>query len=112
MADIGRLTIEQDGTISGRIRTLTHRLSIELEPIEADDKRSGDAPDFTVYARDGGELIPIGSAWKKTMRDGGKMLSFTLDDPSFSAPLNFAAFEDGEAFRVVWNRPRQVREAA
>ena len=37
------------------------------------------------------------------------MLSLSLDDPSFSEPLNLAAFkaEEADTLDVVWNRPRQ-----
>lgn len=96
---------------------MTHRLNLEFEPIEAVEKRGADSPDFQVYARDAGDLIPIGSAWKKTANRGREVtnfLSITLDDPSFAAPLNVAAFPDdaGDTFRVVWNRPRQMRDAA
>lgn len=116
MPDIGQLT-ERDGVFSGRIRTLTHRLSLELEPIAAGDKRGGESPDFTVYAREGGDMVPIGSAWKKESnrgRDVIRFLSITLDDPSFPAALNVAAFpnDEGDGWRIVWNRPRQLREAA
>jgi uncharacterized protein (DUF736 family) len=107
-----------DGAFSGRIRTLAHRLNLEFEPVETPDKRSAESPDFTVYARDGGDMVPIGSAWKKESNRGREVtrfLSITLDDPSFPAPLNLAAFpedHDPAQFRIVWNRPRQMREAA
>lgn len=119
MADIGQLTMEK-GALFGRVRTLSHRLMIELEPIEAGDKRGEGSPDFTCYARDAGELIAIGSAWwKVTERPRAaplRWLSLTLDDPSFPSALNVAAFpsdDDATLFRIVWNRPRmQNREAA
>lgn len=118
MPDIGHLMQDQGGAFSGRIRTLAHRLTLELEPIEPGEKRGKDSPDLTVYAKEGGDLIPVGSAWKKESdrgREVVRFLSITLDDPSFPAPLNLAAFpedHDPTQFRVVWNRPRQAREAA
>lgn len=110
--------MDQAGAFSGRIRSLTVKLSVEMEPIRPSDKRGADSPDFTVYARDAGDLIPIGSAWKKESdrgREVVRFLSITLDDPSFAAPLNVAAFpedHDPAQWRIVWNRPRQMREAA
>jgi uncharacterized protein (DUF736 family) len=115
VAAIGQLT-EDRGAFTGRIRTLSHRLAIELEPV--DEKRGDQSPDFTVYAREGGELIPLGSAWKKTAERRGeppvKFLSMTLDDPGFPAPLNIAAFPtDAGGWEIVWNRPRAAnRDAA
>lgn len=113
--DIGFLSLK-DGSFSGRVRTLAHRLNVEFEPIAAADKRGGESPDFQVYARDGGDLVPLGSAWKKTTSRGAAVVNFlsiTLDDPSFPAPLNVAAFPDeaGDTWRIVWTRPRQARDA-
>lgn len=117
MPEIGLLTEREGGVFDGRIRTLSHNLKLSLEPIQANDKRSGESPDFTVYAKVGEDLIPIGSAWKKESTRGAdvtRFLSMTLDDPSFPAPLNVAAFPGnyGNTWPIVWNRPRQMREAA
>lgn len=117
MAAIGHLT-EEKGAFYGRLRTLAVRLMIELQPNEA--PQGAEPPDFIAYARDAGELIPIGGAWKKEVQGGRnkgmRFLSMTLDDPSFAAPLNVAAFPgeaDGLPWQIVWNRPRQQgREAA
>ena len=116
MADIGHLK-EDQGSFRGKIRTLGMKLAIELHPNE--DKR-GDGPDFIAYADAGGDLVAIGGAWKKEVQaagpnKGSRFLSITLDDPSFNAPLNCAAFPggDGLPWAIVWNRPRQAgREAA
>ena len=62
---------------------------------------------------DDGEIVPVGSVWKRDIkrgdREGESMLSLSLDDPSFSEPLNLAAFkaEEADTLDVVWNRPRQ-----
>jgi uncharacterized protein (DUF736 family) len=94
------------------------KLALELHPNE--EKRGEGAPDFIAYADAGGDLVAIGGAWKKEVQAAGpnrgnKFLSITLDDPSFPAPLNCAAFpgDEGLPWSVVWNRPRQLgREAA
>lgn len=121
MPAIGYLNQEGEGVFAGRLRTLTHNLRLSLVPVDADDKRGEDSPDFTAYAVDGGDNIPLGSGWKKQRRDVrgqvvGWFISLTLDDPSFPAPLNVAAFPGdatGAPWQVVWNRPRQQnREAA
>jgi len=115
VAQIGTLT-EDRGAFEGRIRTLQFRLVVELEPVA--DKRSADSPDYIVWAKDGGDRIAVGSAWKKTVTAGAnrgdRFLSLTLDDPSFPAALNCAAFPaDGDTWDVVWTRPRQSgRDAA
>ena len=120
MPDCGFLTAnEKDAGFKGKIRTLGHRLKIELQP--NDDRRGDASPDFIVWAEADGDLIPIGSAWQKTVQarganSGRKFLSISCDDPSFPAPLNVAAFEPdapGLNWVITWNRPRQQgREAA
>ena len=116
VADIGHLT-EEKGAFFGRVRTLGFKLLIELQPNE--DRRGEGSPDFIVYAREAGDLIAIGGAWKKEVgggrNKGDRFLSITMDDPGFPAPLNVAAFPgaDGLPWTIVWTRPRAVnREAA
>ena len=118
MADIGSLLPESEG-FKGKLRTLSHKLRLELHPNE--EKRAEGSPDFIVYADEGGDLVEIGAAWLRTVQarggnNGRRFLSITLDDPSFPAPLNVAAFapdSDGLPWLITWNRPRQQgREAA
>jgi uncharacterized protein (DUF736 family) len=119
MADVGTLTMEK-GALFGRLRTLSFKLFLEFEPIEDADRRGTESPNFTVYARQDGDLIPVGAAWwKVTQRPRQpelRWLSITLDDPSFPTTLNVAAFPDEaekDLYRIVWTRPRQAgREAA
>ena len=118
MADIGSLLPENEG-FRGKLRTLSHKLLLELHP--NDEKRGEESPDFIVYAGEGGDLVQIGAAWQRRVQargvnNGRRFLSITLDDPSFPAPLNVAAFapdEGGLPWLITWNRPRQQgREAA
>ena len=118
MADIGSLLPEKEG-FKGKLRTLSHKLRLELIPNE--EKRGEGSPDFVVYADEGGDMVEIGAAWQRQVQahganKGRRFLSITLDDPSFPAPLNVAAFapdEGGLPWLITWNRPRQQgREAA
>ena len=118
MADIGNLLPENEG-FKGKLRTLSHKLRLELQP--NDDKRGDGSPDFVVYADEGGDMVEIGAAWQRQVQarganNGRRFLSITLDDPSFPAPLNVAAFQpdqDGLPWGITWTRPRQQgREAA
>jgi uncharacterized protein (DUF736 family) len=58
--------------------------------------------------------VRIGSVWKKTIkaqrRAGEEFLSLTVDEPSFPAPLNVAAFmtERPGIWDITWRR-RQDR---
>lgn len=108
MPTIGQLkkTDMDDPAFTGRIRTLTFNLSLTLRPLP---QRQESSPSFEVCA----EGVTIGSAWKKVSDRGDKFLSLTLDDPSWPAALNLAAFpgEDG-ILDVVWTRPRGGRDAA
>ena len=119
MPDCGFLTPnEKEPGFKGKIRTLSFRLNIELTP--NNDKRSDASPDFIVWAEADGDLIPIGSAWKKIVKarganSGRKFLSITCDDPEFFKPLNVAAFEPdapGLPWIISWNRPRQQSKEA
>lgn len=120
MADCGNL-LPNDGNpgFRGSIRTLSHKLKIELAQNE--EKRGQESPDFLVYASVDGDMVEIGAAWQRQVQarganNGRRFLSITLDDPSFPAPLNVAAFEpdsEGLPWPITWNRPRQQgREAA
>jgi uncharacterized protein (DUF736 family) len=119
MADCGNLLPNEGPGFRGKLRTLTHKLRLELHPNQ--DKRGGESPDLLVYADEGGDLVEIGAAWQRQVQarganNGRRFLSITLDDPSFPAPLNVAAFEpdsEGLPWLITWTRPRQQgREAA
>jgi len=113
VATIGQLSKVEGGAFKGRLRTLLVQLSIELDPVA--DKASANSPDFRVFAKVDSGAVEIGGAWKKTVeRSGAIFLSMTLDDPSFPAALNLAAFppDDDGPWDMVWNRPRQMKEAA
>lgn len=112
MASIGTLR-PKGNHLEGQITTLQFSGSLTLEPNAR--KRSEREPSHDAYTTTNhGELVRIGAAWTKAVtaagREGEEFLSITLDDPSFPAPLNIAAFKDQEpgTWNVTWRR-RQAR---
>ena len=100
MAQIGTFTLK-DGKYTGTIRTMTINVKAQLVPVP--DKPSEAAPDYRLYAG-GAEL---GAAWKQESKDSDKpYLAVKLDDPSFSAPMRAAFFENAEDGTgvMVWKR--------
>jgi uncharacterized protein (DUF736 family) len=90
---------------AGTIRTMTINVKAAFV---ANDKNGNDkAPDFKVLV--GGQ--ELGAAWRaKAKGDSGKsFLRVELDDPSFSAPIRAALFENGEEGKgaLVWSRSRK-----
>lgn len=112
MSTIGKLKTIREGRgeyLIGNIRTLEISLNLKLYPIA--EIASADSPSYRVFASGkNGEEIEIGAAWKKTMKNPGKLgeefLSVTIDDPSFPRALNVAAFKepDGETWLITFRR--------
>ena len=105
MANIGSFKRNEDGTISGQIRTLRFSTAARFVPVE--DKSSEQSPDFRVFAPN---RVELGAAWKKTSEGTGvTYYSVSLDDPSFPAPV-FAALipteADPDRFNLAWSRPK------
>ena len=115
MSKIGELkevTFDLEPGFEGWVRTLELDLTIQLR-MNA-EKRSDQSPDLLVLTRNkSGQLVPIGNAWKKFLRDptksGNEFLSITIDDPSFGDSINVAAFyREDKTWDVMWRR-RQDR---
>lgn len=73
------------------------------------EKRSDNAPDFTLKLRTDRGDFEHGATWLKTMRDGRDMLSITIDAPHMPQPVYISGFPDDNEetrFNVVWSRPR------
>jgi len=112
MSTIGKLTIKnREGLLEGSFATLAVALSISLEPNGLTDADL-DEPTHDVFAVVQGRKVNVGAGWTKTIKrgqnEGQRFISFTIDDPSFPAPLNLSAFptaKQGE-LDVVWKRPR------
>ena len=104
MANIGSFKRNEDGIISGQIRTLRFSTAARFVPVA--DKTSESSPDFRVFAPN---RVELGAAWKKVSDAGTAYLSVSLDDPSFPAPV-YAALIPTEAdpnrFNLAWSRPR------
>lgn len=105
MAVIGTFSKSAEG-YSGTIRTMTINVKAAFV---ANDKNGNDkAPDFKVLA--GSQ--ELGAAWRaKGKAEGAKpFLRVELDDPSFSAPIRAALFENGEEGKgaLVWSRSRKA----
>jgi uncharacterized protein (DUF736 family) len=111
MSKIGILIVRnQHGLLEGAIATLEMTLELRLEPNGVAD--SGDDPTHDVFAMVGGRAINVGAGWTKVIKrgpsEGQRFVSFTIDDPSFAAPLNLSAFPAIKpgTFDVVWKRSR------
>ncbi len=104
MAVIGTFSKSPDG-YSGTIRTMT--INVKAAFVTNDKNGNDKAPDFKVLV--GGQ--ELGAAWRaKAKSEGAKpFLRVELDDPSFSAPIRAALFENGEEGKgsLVWSRNRK-----
>ena len=97
MATIGTFTLA-DGTMIGRLTTLTIDTEVRLEPVA--ERASAGVPDFRLY-RGSAEL---GAAWAKLSKSGRRFYVVTLDDPSFVKPIEARLVRDGEGFTLIWSR--------
>ena len=93
----------------GELKTLHHHLKLRLAP-NKEFGGSERAPDYYIFTRNssGGEA-QIGNAWMKPLNnptsDAREFLSITIDDVSFIAPINVAAFPKGkQRWEISWRR--------
>lgn len=98
MSYIGKIETKQTAKgerLVGYLSTLDVDLSFQLGPAPPSDNPNAPSHTITAWNRSGVE-VPVGSAWTKTMtkvgREGERFLTLSFDDPSFSKPLNVAAF--------------------
>ena len=97
MATIGTFTL-LDGTMVGRLTTLTIDAEVRLEPVA--ERASAGVPDFRLY-RGTSEL---GAAWAKLSKSGRRFYVVALDDPSFAKPIEARLVGDADAFTLIWSR--------
>lgn len=99
---------EYTGKIACRI------INAQLKFSSEDKGGNSNAPDYSVWAKEGGNVYQLGNAWRKNGKDGSQFLSITLDSPDMDVPLNVTAFEvkgKPDELEIVWQRPRQDRKA-
>ncbi len=103
--NIGSVRHNENGSISGFIRSLTLDVSIVLRPVTRTNDRS---PSFDILARNVRDrFITIGALWEKASKLHGEIYyRGQIDDPSLPEPLQIAAFpqEDG-SMNIVFSRP-------
>lgn len=115
-----RLTLGADGNGTGTFVSLQHNISFLFEKNPDHKPTDENSPSHKVHLKTAHGSVECGAAWQKTVRDGAnkgsRFYSFTIDDPSFDAPLNLTAFvltkpankDDFWEFEVVWRRRRDV----
>ena len=103
MANIG--TFRKSGQeYQGEIVTLSVQAK-GVRIIPEDNPPSDNAPSHRVFVG----RAEIGAGWSKTSADNRDYISIKLDDPSFSQPIYASLFDDeeGDAFNLIWSRPRR-----
>ncbi len=102
---------------SGQIQTPDVTLNILLEGDEllCDTAK----PSHQIFTRNRtGAIVPIGSAWLKTIQrgesTGKRFFTLSIDYPGLPAPLNVAAFPSGTEgeWNISWRRREPHRAAA
>ena len=108
MANIGKLTKNEQGTFIGKITTLALSVVIALRPVHSDNER---APTFEVMGRSGaGGWVQIGALYEQAMSSTGEMfLQGSISDPSFDT-LYFACFmQDNGSYNIAWRATTKRR---
>ena len=105
MSTIGTFTKGKDGTIEGRVVTLTINTHAVFNPI---DKDAPKAPDYRLTFANADHIdVEVGAAWIKTSRSERDYLSVKIDDPCFPAPLYASLIESNEhpgEYVLLWSR--------
>jgi len=100
MATIGSFHKQDDGSITGAIKTLT--LNVKSAQLKPADKENEKAPDYRIFSGS----TEFGAAWKKTSRENRDYLAVKLDDPSFPAPIYASLVDADEGYALIWSRSR------
>lgn len=102
MANIGTFHKQDDGALTGAIKTLT--LNVKTAVFRPADKDNEKAPDFRIFAGQ----TEFGAAWRKTSREQRDYLSVKLDDPSFPAPIYASLVDAEDGYSLIWSRSRNA----
>ena len=108
--NIGKIVkrvFEGNEILEGYVSTLNLNLKFRLE--KNLNKKSPNAPDYTIVANGASGETPVGAVWIKIMNklglDTEEFFSMTFDDPSFPHSLNVAAFPVGTShWEITWRR--------
>lgn len=101
----------QDIPLTGKIACRVISAALQLR---TEDKRgNGNAPDYSVWAKENGNVYQLGNGWLKR-GENGEFISITMDSPDMDVPLNVTAFpvKGSDQWDIVWTRPRQDRKKA
>ncbi len=103
MAKIGTLTKQADGSYKGFVATLALSAKITMRPVELTSERG---PTHRIFAGAG----EVGAAFEQTADSTGQVyLSVKLDDPTLTAPIYCAAFENKDKpddLDLIWSRSK------
>jgi uncharacterized protein (DUF736 family) len=97
MATLGTFTLV-DGSIVGRLITLTIDAEVRFEPNL--DRSAPGAPDYRLYR----ERSELGAAWSKLSKSGRRFYVVTLDDPSFAKAIEARLVRSDDNFTLIWSR--------
>ncbi|WP_066276847.1 DUF736 domain-containing protein, partial [Blastomonas sp. CCH1-A6] len=96
-----------EGVHIGRITTLTFSATVALRAFESTNER---APKFDLMAlsADRRSWVKIGALWEYSSNETGEcFLSGQIDDPSLSAPIPVAMFQQNDgSYNVAWRRSK------
>ena len=105
MSTIGTFTGGKDGSIVGKIITLTINSHATFVPVEKDGPK---APDYRLTLASVDYIdVEVGAAWIKTSRNERDYLSVKIDDPSFPNPIYASLVESNERpgeYLLRWSR--------
>ncbi|OAN44013.1 hypothetical protein A6A04_09020 [Paramagnetospirillum marisnigri] len=117
------MILDATGNGEGNYTSLRQTFNFIFEKNPEHKQGDSNSPSHLVHLKGASGAFEAGAAWTKTVQEGAnrgaKFFSFTVDDPSFEAPLNLTAFvlvkakdkEDFTEYEVVWRRPRAVAAA-
>lgn len=97
---------------SGDIATLHFQFSpVEIKPAQ---KKSANGPDYRLISDTSHGHVELGSAWKRTDKNGKTYLSVELDAPLLDRPFNAALFtgDTGATASLFWTRRKAQAEVA
>lgn len=96
MATIGTFR-KTDFGFTGLVHTFTFKSRLNLKLIE-DSRERG--PDYNAEVND----INVGYGWEVKNGKGQPLVTISIDDPSFSKPVNATLIPKGAYYQLVWAR--------